>query len=147
MAQIKPASRFLRRPAPASWPNNVNIGNNRCPRFIAPKATQQHRHFLAAAKAKQRRKKFFADRKAARTQARANKKTVRLQSLGLTDAYPLPIQHLSKTQANLPTEDDIDWEKFQADWSAHNHLYLKWVQQALVKRRFDGHVSEELKEY
>ena len=114
MARTKPASRFPRRPAPASWPNNINIGNNRSPRFIAPRATQQHRRrdpALAAAKAKQRREKFFADRKAARTQARANKKAVRLQSFGLTDAYPFPIQHLSKTQANFPTEDDIDWGK------------------------------------
>ena len=54
---------------------------------------------------------FSQIEKRPRTQARANKKAVRLQSFGLTDAYPLPIQHLSKTQANFRTEDDIDWEK------------------------------------
>ena len=118
MARTKPASRFPRRPAPASWPNNINVGDNRSPRFIAPKATRQHRRrdpAPAVAKVKQRREKFFADRKVARNQAHANKKAVRLKSLGLTDVHLLPIQHLSKTQTYFPTEDDIDWENFQAE--------------------------------
>lgn len=46
-----------------------------------------------------------------------------------------------------PTENDIDWAKFQADWNARARLCLKWVAAALAKRRISSAVSEELKEY
>ncbi|KAL2042686.1 hypothetical protein N7G274_004445 [Stereocaulon virgatum] len=131
MARVKPASRFPQRPAPASWPNNISISNHRVPSSHISRAIVQHRRrdpSRAAASKEKKTKQRVAKLKAARLRARANKKAARLAFLGIT-------------------EDDIDWTKFQQDWSAHIHLCHKWVQTALLRRRFNTHVAEELKEY
>ena len=60
---------------------------------------------------------------------------------------PSPLNTSQRHKLTSAQKTTSTGKNFQADWSAHNHLCLKWVQQALVKRRFGGHVSEELKEY